>query len=157
MLLDKLFPGHDLFPNQSNDYVMTENLKVIECVISYQEPDWSNLTLFKKRKIISIDLNGTLHKIIRTIRDDMYGLNDKVNTRIVSSIIGIHEKSPYLATYGDGFVTTDSENRQIKSFCSGEIITMAGTGQDRTRGKPGRFVTKRVIYAADQHIIHILF
>lgn len=86
---------HDLFPNQSNDFGMTENLKVIECVIFYQATDESNLTLFKERKMISTDLNGTLHKIIRTIRYDMYVLNDKVNTRVVSSNIGILEKSPY--------------------------------------------------------------
>jgi hypothetical protein len=59
---------HDLLPNQSNDFGMTENFKVIECVIFYQATDESNLTLFKERKIISTDLNGTLHKIIRTIR-----------------------------------------------------------------------------------------
>jgi hypothetical protein len=29
-------------------------------------------------------------------------------------------------------------------------------GQDRTRGKPGRFVIKRVIYAADRQIIPVL-
>jgi hypothetical protein len=71
---------HDLLPNQSNDFGMTENFKVIECVIFYQATDESNLTLFKERKINSTDLNGILHKMIRTIRYDMYVLNDKVNT-----------------------------------------------------------------------------